>query len=264
MKTRGKIFILFLCVIVFNFFVLAYPVHANFEESTKTTVPAEEKSAVIPEIQEVLVVLETELDVQESGEGGIFIARTMDDVVAPVDTVLIPKESILVGKIIKVKKPGFIFKDAYIRISIDAVTMPSGKIFTLNAPFITNIYKPNSKKFNNKIMAKLPSSLASSGSSFILGQASSLAREAIWGISLGAGMIGGVISGLLMPDKNKTRTRTSAERALGSTPPMTFKSAISKGKNFRIEAGQFINIHFDSEAVRLLMNDVPKNKLISL
>ncbi len=250
MKKLVKIFFLLICLTAFNFSLLS-PAKAVF----KQTPAKKEKFSKIPEVQQVLAVLDTELDVEKSKEGDLFIAKTIEDVLFDERNVLIPSESVLLGTVYKVKKPGFIHKNAYINISIETITSPEGEITVLDPPFINEIYKPGTKKLKDKLFVRLPASIASSGSSFILGQGTSIARSAVWGISIGAGIVGGVFSGLVMPDKDKTTAQTCVERALSSTPPGRFKSIVSKGKGFSLAPGEFINVHFDRKAIRLMMDD---------
>ncbi len=260
MKKILKIFSILLCAIALNFSIFSNQAGSIFKENTGQTGSIEKKVLVAPEVQEILVLLETGLDIQKSRQGEPFIAKTMDDIFLNSDTVLIPTGSIITGEIIKVKKPGFIFKDAYISISIDTIKTGSEKTVTLEPPFVTDIYDPASEKFQKKIITRLPSSIASSGSSFILGQGTSMTRGAILGISAGAGIMGGIFSGLIMPDKNKTRAQTCTKRAIGSTPPIKFHSMVSKGKVFRLKAGEFINIHFKSEDIKLIMDNFSTDK----
>lgn len=255
-----KIFSILLCVTALNTLLFPYHAGAVFDEESNTGMLKNKRIPGIPESQQVLAVLRTDVDVKKSQKGEIFVAKTMDDILMDSKTILIPAESVLSGEILKVKKPGFIFKDAYIEISINKVENPSGEIFVLNPPFITEIYDPKSKKIKHKLITRLPSSIASSGSSFLLGQMTSMARSAIWGISTGAGIAGGIFSALVMPDKNETTGETCAKRAFGSTPPGTFKSIMSKGKNFKLKAGEFINIHFDKKSVKLMMDDFSSDK----
>lgn len=253
-KNLLKMFSFLICFMVMNF--LLFPNIAGAVFDNKKNSETLQKNDDNYKFQEVLAVLKTPLNINDSKKDDIFTAKIMESLLISNNKVLIPADSILAGSIAMVKKPGFIFKDAFIKISIDTIIIDSDKTIVLTPPFETNIYSPEHKGVKKKFLSKLPSSIASSGSSFILGQATSMGRGAVWGISTAAGIFGGIFSGLTMPDKNKTSIKTCADRAFDSTPPGTFTSIISKGKSFKLDSGEYINIHFDKNAVKHISKEL--------
>ncbi|HSA06179.1 MAG TPA: hypothetical protein P5556_03270 [Candidatus Gastranaerophilales bacterium] len=264
MKKLKKIFPLFLCSIVLSFSTFSFSMATSIKEDINKNNPTTKSFSEIPKSQQILTVLKTSLNVEKSLPGDSFNAEIMDNIFINDNIIIIPSGSMLSGEIIKVNKSGFIYKNSYIRISINKITDPSGKTTVLTPPFVTDIYAPDAKKIKDTIISKLPSSIISSGSSLVLGQTSSLAKYAVWGISTGAGMLTGVISGILKPDENAAMTQTCAKRAFDATPAVTLSMLTQKGKNFTLESGQFINIYFDKKTIKLMMKEfTDENKPIS-
>ncbi len=261
MKKFSKVIFISLCVLTISLDWSLYPANAVINDNkTGEEAPAGDNSRDIKEVQEVLVILKTMLDAENSQVGEIFTAKTMDDLFLADNTILIPSESILTGKILRLKKPGYVFKDGYITILIDVITPPEGNPIVLNQSFTLDIYSPNRKKPGKGLIAELPSSLASSASSLILEEKTALAEGAIWLISIGAKIVGGFCSGLMMPEKDKTRVNSGLKRAFDKTPPMSYRFLTTKDKDFRLEPGDFINIRFDRETINLIVKHLPEDK----
>lgn len=250
MRKLARIFSLLLCVVALNFLIRPYSAWAALKGNSQEKNTTEKDDSKIPKLQQILVLLESDLNTEKSQKGDVFSAEIMDDVLIDNNTVLIQKGSRIYGQITKVRKSTIIYKKPYIKLSVDTVENPSGQIITLDKPFKTEIYPPGSEKFKEKMLKDLPATIASSGSSFVLGQSSAMAKNAVWGISTGAGIAMGFISGFIIPNKNQSKTVTGMKRAFDSTPAGTLTMLIKKEKNLNLEPGQFLNIYFAGDAIR--------------
>lgn len=236
-----KTFSILLCVIALNFLMIPQSQGAFL------------KKKELSDYQQILTVLKVDLDVKTSRKGDVFMAKLMDAIFYDEKTILIPAESVLLGQIIKAQKANWFKKNSYIRFTINSVTSPAGEVLILNPPYITEVFAPDSKKMKNKLLSRLPSSIAYSGSSFLLGQSSSLAQGAIWGISVGAGMCAGAISGFIAPDKNKTKQKTGMSRVFNATPVVSsLNIMLSKSSNFSLKSGEYITIYLNKNAIKLM------------
>ncbi len=209
--------------------------------------------------QPILSIIETKIDSKISKEGEEFSSKLMEDVFYNGE-VLVPKTSMAYGIILKIKKAGKMDKDALIKLQINKIKMPDEKIISIeNKPMIVEISKLAYTTKKENFFAKIPSTVANTATSVVLGNYSSIADVAVWAISTGAGITAGMISGIISPDDGKTRSATSAERALDSTPIGSVKTAVKKGNDISLKPGQYICIVFDLKTVKQIKQNISCN-----
>jgi len=243
----------FLCL---NFTVLSYAKpDSNAQTDSKKTI-LEKKAVKNPLRQPVLSLLETQLDSNLSKEGQEFSAKLMEDVFYDGQT-LIPKSSTVYGSVLKVKKAGSLNKDAFIQLKIVEIKTPDEKIISIkDKPMIVEVSRPvyNTKK--ESFIKQLPGTIASTATSVVLGNTSSIADAAVWAISTGAKITVNFVSGIISPDEGKSRGESSAKRALDSTPIGSVSTVVKKGEDICLNPGQYICISFDRQTVEYIKETI--------
>jgi len=257
MKRKNFILIiLFGAFLSLNFTALSYAKTDSNPQTDDKKAVLEEKVRTNPIRQQILSMLETGLNSNTSQEGQVFSAKLMEDVFYD-EQALIPKFSIVYGSIVEIKKAGQLSKNAFIKLKITEIKTPEEKIISIsNKPMIIDIYQPVYKSKKENFIKELPGTIVSSATSIALGRFSSFADAAVWGISTGAKMTVGVVSGVVSPEDGKTRGETFAERALNSSPLGSVNMVVKKGEDIVLDSGQCISILFDRETVEHIKENI--------
>ena len=201
-------------------------------------------------------MIETGLNSNTSQEGQEFSAKLMEDVFYDGQT-LIPKSSMVYGSVLKVKKAGQLNKNAFIQLKIVEIKTSDEKIISIkDKPMIVEVYQPVYETKKENFIKQLPGTIASTATSVVLGNTSSIADAAVWAISTGAKITVGAISGIIAPDEGKSRGETSAERALDSTPLGAVNIVVTKGEDICLNPGQYICISFDRKTVEYIKETI--------
>lgn len=213
------------------------------------------KTIDTPLRQPVLSLLQTGLDSNTSKEGQEFSAKLIEDVFFA-SLILIPKNSTVYGTVLKTQKAGLIGKDAYVKLKITKIKTDDKTISLEENPMVIEVSPPDYNEKKDNFLTHLPSTIADSATSLVLGKYSGIADAGIWAISSSAGMAAGVISGLVFPDEGKSRGQSSAQRALDSTPLGTASTVVKKGSDFHFDPGQYICIFFDRKTVEYIRDNL--------
>jgi len=256
MRKNFILTILFGAFLSLNFTVLSYAKpDSNVQTDSKKTV-LKEKAVKNPLRQPILSMLETKLDSNLSKEGQEFSAKLMEDVFYDGQAV-IPKSSAVYGSVLKVKKAGQLNKDAFIQLKIVEIKTPDEKIISIkDKPMIVEVFQPvyNTKK--ESFIKELPATIASTATSVVLGNTSSIADAAIWAISTGAKITFSAIAGVISPDEGKSRGESSAQRVLDATSLSSVSTVVKKGEDISLNPGQYICISFDRLTVEYIKETI--------
>lgn len=100
--------------------------------STGTALQADVASTVLPVSTRLKLVLECPVDAKSSKPGDIFEAHNRDDLFVGTQ-LLLPKGSLVRGRVVDVKKPGLISRAAKIGLKLDQIVTPTGEVIPLDA-----------------------------------------------------------------------------------------------------------------------------------
>ena len=235
-----KILSLFICF--FFIFSFLLPIKRNICFAKKA------------ECHNIECLLETELAHHSNKAGDVFKAKLPEDLKIN-DKVLIPKGSIIAGRILKISDPGRFFRHGYMELSIDHVELPSKKViaFTGDASKMT-LMPPNAKGIRQTVIARAPVSAASTATSIMISQLTALEGPIAYVISMCAGIATGGFGGFLYPHKSKSRINSSICSAYQSSPIGTFNTVISSGHTVQFKTGDSIVIDMDQSLIDQIQN----------
>lgn len=109
------------------------PVNGSSESAaTPTTLRAEAASTTLPRETRMKLVLETRVDSTESKPGDIFEGHTRDDLFVGT-SLLLPRGSLIRGRIALVNKPRLISRAGRIGLKLDQIVTPTGEVIPLDA-----------------------------------------------------------------------------------------------------------------------------------
>lgn len=100
--------------------------------STATTLRAEAASTTLPLKTTMKLVLETGVDAKTSQPGDIFEAHVRDDLFVGT-SLLLPRGSLIRGRIVLVNRPRIISRAGRIGLKLDQIVTPTGEVVPLDA-----------------------------------------------------------------------------------------------------------------------------------
>ncbi len=109
-----------------------------------TALRAEAASTTLPRQTRMKVVLETRVDATSSKPGDIFEGHVRDDLFVG-SSLLLPKGSLIRGRISTVKKPRLISRAGRIGLRLDQIVTPTGEVIPLDAALEFEKGKTNDK-----------------------------------------------------------------------------------------------------------------------
>lgn len=223
---------------------------ANAQAPNNAQAPTQQ--FVIPNTNQVLALSRSSLDTATAKVGDVFQARVVESLTVG-NNIIIPSGSTISGLVSKVRKPSrhYINKDGRIEISINQIQTPEGLIIPLTGRAVDGIViSPYYETLGRRVKERIPINVAASGTSIPIGEAiDDLNGGVTYAISVGAGMVGGFASGLMMPDVGRTRVQSALVRTYEATPIGTVHSLFSKGLPAEINTGEGIVLNFDRETV---------------
>jgi hypothetical protein len=112
--------------------------------ASSTALRGEAASTTIPTQTRMKLVLETRVDAQTSKPGDIFEGHVRDDLFVG-SSLLLPKGSLIRGRISTVKKPRLISRAGRIGLRLDQIVTPTGEVIPLDAALEFKKGKTNDK-----------------------------------------------------------------------------------------------------------------------
>ncbi len=106
--------------------------HISGNAGTATTLRAEAASTTLPLKTRMKLVLETGVDAKTSRPGDIFEAHVRDDLFVGT-SLLLPRGSLIRGRIALVNKPKIISRAGRIGLKLDQIVTPTGEVVPLDA-----------------------------------------------------------------------------------------------------------------------------------
>ncbi|MEI8388627.1 MAG: hypothetical protein WCG23_01955 [bacterium] len=162
---------------------------------------------------------------------------------------IIPCDSIIEGKVVKVKNSFFLRSDAYIDFLITNIKMSSGcNICLEKEPIKLRIVDPNYKNIVRRVLQRAPVFVGGLATSISLGAASPLSNGVIAAVSIGASALGGFVSGFVDPDIDKTRIDGAITRGVEGTPLGSFLLTVENGCSINSFNFCYVTIKFDEKA----------------
>jgi len=199
----------------------------------------------IPKNNNVLAVSRTSLNSSTSNVGDIFSAKMVESLTIGGNEI-IPSGSIVSGSVSSVKRPTRLSINGKIVISINRIETPTGQMINLQGREIRGIVLyPNTPSIRKRLALRLPVNAASYGTSIPLDKATDLNGGVIYAISQGAAIVGGAITGFIVPNKDQTRFQGSMMGAYNSSPIGSVGQVIGKGKDASINTGDPVILNFD-------------------
>lgn len=102
------------------------------EAAPNTALQGEAASTTLPMKTRMKLVLETRVDAKESNPGDIFEAHVRDDLFVGT-SLLLPRGSLIRGRIALVNKPRILSRAARIGLKLDQIVTPTGEVIPLDA-----------------------------------------------------------------------------------------------------------------------------------
>ncbi len=102
------------------------------DQKKGTALRGEAASTTLPVKTRMKLVLETSVDAKESKPGDIFEAHVRDDLFVGT-SLLLPRGSLIRGRIALVNKPSFISRAGKIGLKLDQIVTPTGEVIPLDA-----------------------------------------------------------------------------------------------------------------------------------
>jgi len=101
-------------------------------DGTSTALKADLASTTLPVETRLRLVLETPVDAKTSTPGNIFEAHVKDDLFVG-STLLLPRGSIVRGRVFEVTKPRLLSRAAKIGLKLEQIVTPTGEVIPLDA-----------------------------------------------------------------------------------------------------------------------------------
>lgn len=122
------------------------PEFSNEKSSDKSTTSlrAEAASTTLPTQTRMKLVLESRVDAKNSQPGDIFEAHVRDDLFVG-SSLLLPRGSLIRGRIASVNKPRIISRAGKIGLKLDQIVTPTGEVIPLDAALEFEKGKTNEK-----------------------------------------------------------------------------------------------------------------------
>jgi hypothetical protein len=105
---------------------------AEVTHTKGTTLQGEAASTTLPVKTRMKLILETRVDAKESQPGDIFEAHVRDDLFVGTN-LLLPRGSLIRGRIAAVNKPRIISRAGRIGLKLDQIVTPTGEVIPLDA-----------------------------------------------------------------------------------------------------------------------------------
>ncbi|MBU6451644.1 MAG: hypothetical protein KGS72_07710 [Cyanobacteria bacterium REEB67] len=105
---------------------------AGDDSGTSTALKADLASTTLPVETRLRLVLETPVDAKTSQPGNIFEAHVKDDLFIG-STLLLPRGSLVRGRVFEVSKPRLLSRAAKIGLKLEQIVTPTGEVIPLDA-----------------------------------------------------------------------------------------------------------------------------------
>lgn len=238
MKVKKVILILIAAV----FLLQAFPVSVFAEEKCNCI----DLSARYKKEKLVLTKSLSPLSSDTAKIGDVLKFKVMENVDFN-NKILIPADSIIEGKIVKVRKTYILRSDAFIDILITNIQTVSGCINLEKEPVKLRIADIHYKSALRRLLQRAPVVISGFTTTIVLSQASKLNDVAVVALAFGAGTVMGFISGLIDPDIDKTRFNGAIVRGIEGSPVGTVLVTIQKGYKVDFATDCVVMIKFDDK-----------------
>jgi len=224
-------------------------------ENSKNQAIIEQKPAItVLENKKILTLSRTNLNGLTAKVGDDFSAITEEDLVM-VGKIILPSQSIICGKITQIKQPARFSKNGVIIVRANQIQTPQGQVIPVEDQNVSySIIAPHAKTYKERALQRIPITMASTGTSIPLSQATDLNGGVVYAISTGAAVLAGAVTGALYPDYGRTMIQSSAARAFNATPFGIAAFIGRKGQDAQINTGDPLILNLNKEALAKIQN----------
>jgi len=209
----------------------------------------------------VLISVSSDINAQKSKVGDVYKFKILDDIV-DCKKVILPKNSLIEGRVVKIKKSSFVRSDAFVDIILTGIENDIIQTNFKNDDISIRISDYRYKTRKKKIIQRAPVYLTSYATSIALGATTEWTGGVIFALALASSLTSGFLSGYADPDSGKTRIQGAAVRGFEGTPAGTVLIMIQKGYDVNCGKNCILAITLDEKSKQKIASALKKSNIV--